>query len=418
MLTAERQELLTRVGPGTPMGELLRRYWLPVAASSDLVRGAAQRVRLLGEDLALFRDATGRLGLLEAACPHRGASLAHGCVDHQGIRCPYHGWKFDAQGACLELPSEPAESPLRGRVRARAHSVEELGGLVFAYLGPAPAPLLPRWDLLVWEGVLRDVGHALVPCNWLQIMENSVDPHHIEWLHGHHLAHVRGREGRAKPTHYRRRHVKIGFDVFEHGIVKRRVLEGGSEDDEDWQVGHPLVFPLMLRVGAHRQHRFQFRVPVDDTHTRIWWYACYRPPEGVKLPPQFEVPRYEVPWQDERGEFLVDFVDGQDIMAWVSQGPIADRTRERLSAADQGIALFRRLLLEQLEEVRAGRDPLGVIRDPARNQVIELPQERDKFRDGAGFLAETLEMSHARYSPLRDLLLELYAGRGPETPAT
>jgi 5,5'-dehydrodivanillate O-demethylase len=418
MLSAERQEVLTRVGPGTPMGELLRRYWLPLAASSDLAPGRAQPARVLGEDLVLFRDTRGRAGLLEAACPHRGASLAYGRVDHEGVRCPYHGWKFDAAGACLELPTEPTDSILCRSVRARAHPVEELGGLVFAYLGPAPAPLLPRWDLFVWEGVLRDVGHALLPCNWLQIMENSVDPHHIEWLHGHHLAHVRGQQGRSQPTHYRRRHVKIGFEVFEHGIIKRRVLEGGSEEDEDWRVGHPLVFPLMLRVGAHRQHRFQFRVPVDDTHTRIWWYACYRPPEGVAVPPQKEVPSYEVPWRDERGEFLLDFVDGQDIMAWVTQGAIADRTRERLGAADRGIALYRRLLLEQLERVRAGEDPLGVIRDPARNQIIELPQECDKFRDGARFLAETLEMSHARYSPLKDLLLELFARRLPDDRAS
>jgi 5,5'-dehydrodivanillate O-demethylase len=164
-------------------------------------------------------------------------------------------------------------------------------------------------------------------------------------------------------------------------------------------------------VGAHRQYRLQFRVPIDDTHTKIYWYACYRPPDGVTVPAQAEIPSYEVPWRDEHGEFLVDFVDGQDIMAWVTQGEIADRTRETLGNADRGIVLYRRLLLEQIEHIRAGRDPLGVIRDPAKNQLIELPQERDKFRDGVGFLAETLDMSHVRHSPLKEQIRALFGWR-------
>jgi 5,5'-dehydrodivanillate O-demethylase len=126
------------------------------------------------------------------------------------------------------MPAEPKESKLKKRVRATAYPVEELGGLVFAYLGPAPAPLLPRYDLYIMDDVLRDIGHALLPCNWLQIMENSVDPHHVEWLHGHHLAGVRGKNGQSVPTHYRKRQVRTGFDLFEHGIIKRRILEGGS----------------------------------------------------------------------------------------------------------------------------------------------------------------------------------------------
>lgn len=408
MLDAAVQEKLTRVGPGTPMGELLRRYWLPAAPSCEVAVGTTRAVRLLGEDLVLYRDTLGRPGLIDERCPHRGTSLLAGCVDEFGLRCPYHGWLFDATGACRETPAEPEGSPLCQRVRARAYPVEELGGLLFAYLGPPPAPLLPRFDLFVWTGVLRDVGTALLPCNWLQIMENSVDPCHVEWLHGHHLAHVRASQGLPAPTHYRKRHVKIGFDLFEYGVIKRRVLEGGSEDDDDWRVGHPLIFPLMLRVGAHGQSRFQIRVPVDDTHTLHYWYACYRPPPGVSVPAQAEVPSYRVPWRDEQGGFRLDFVDGQDIMAWVSQGAIADRTRETLGSSDRGIVLYRRLLLDQLERVRAGHDPLGVVRDPARNQVIELPQERDKFRAGAAFLAETLEMSHARYSPLREQVLSLF----------
>jgi len=411
MLSQQQQETLTRVGAGTPMGDLLRRYWIPVGASCEVAAGSTVARRLLGEDLVLYRDTEGRPGLIEERCPHRRTSLVHGHVDDAGIRCPYHGWKFDRSGACLEMPAEPSDTPLLRRVRARAYPVEELGGLLFAYMGPAPAPLLPRYDLFVWGNVLRDVGRALLPCNWLQIMENSVDPYHVEWLHGHHLAHVRESEGESAPTHYRRKQVKVGFDLFEHGIIKRRVLEGGSEEDDDWKIGHPLVFPIMLRVGSHGQHRFQIRVPVDDTHTMHYWYACYRPAQGVTAPPQDDVPLYEVPWRDENGNHIVDFVDGQDIMAWVTQGAIADRTREILGSSDRGIALYRKLLFEQIEVVRGGGDPLGVLRDAQRNAIIELPQEREKFGAGAAFLAESMAMGHVRYSPIKDQALALLTAR-------
>jgi len=405
MLTAQQQERLTRVGPGTPMGDLLRRYWMPVAATAELGPGAARPVRLLGENLVLFRTAVGTLGLMEDRCAHRGVALHRGCVDETGLRCPYHGWKYGPDGACLDMPSPSGVADL-ARGRLRAYRASELGGLVWAYLGPEPAPLLPRWDLLVWPDALRDIGRALVPCNWLQIMENSVDPVHLEWLHGHHLTAVRRRLGMPAPTHYPRRHVEIGFDVFRYGIVKRRVLEGGSREDDDWRIGHPLVFPNMVRVGADRQHRLQIRVPVDDTHTLHLWYCVWLPPPG-RPERQEVVPVYEVPFRDERGEFVMDFVDGGDIMAWVTQGPIADRTRERLVETDRGIALYRRLLEEQLEAVAAGRDPLGIVRDPAENELIELPQERHKYGRGAEFLREAVEMSHVRHSPLRDRILAL-----------
>ncbi len=406
-MTPEQQERLTRVGPGTPMGALLRRYWHPVAASAELAPGTARAVRLLGEDLVLFRAPHGVPGLVAERCPHRGTSLRHGRVDADGIACPYHGWTFDRDGRCVAMPAEPDEPALRERARTTAYPAQDLGGLVFAYLGPAPAPLLPRYDLYVRDGALRDIGRALLPCNWLQIMENSVDPTHVEWLHGGHLAHVRAAAGLAAPLHYRRRHVRIGFDLFRYGIVKRRILEGGSEADDDWRVGHPLIFPLTLRVGAGGQHRFQIRVPVDDTHTLHWWYSCYVPPTGVAAPAQDEIPVYEVPWRDAEGNFILDFVDGGDIMTWVLQGPIADRTRERLTASDTGLVLLRRLLLEQLAVVEGGGDPLGVVRDPDENRLIEFAQEQDKYRAGGDFLRESIALSHVRHSPLRDRILAL-----------
>jgi len=407
MLTAQQQELLTRIGPDTPMGDLFRRYWMPVLPSCDLEVGSVKRVRILGEDLVVFRDRTGTLGALEEHCPHRGTSLGYGCVEEEGIRCPYHGWKFNAYGDCLDMPVESQNIKLRKTVSARSYPVEDLGGLVFLYLGPKPVPLLPKFDVYVWENVLRDIGYALLPCNWLQIMENSVDPHHVEWLHGHHLAHVRAKHGLTTPTFYRKRQIKIDFEVFKFGIIKRRILEGGSETDDDWSIGHPLIFPNMLRVGSHRQHRMQIRVPVDDTHTLHFWYSCYRPAQGTPIPQQTSIPSYQVPWQDDKGQFILDFVDGGDIMSWVTQGPIADRTRETLVSSDQGIALYRRLLLEQMKKIQDGQDPLGVIRNNQENEIIELPQENEKFGQGALFLAESMEMGHARYSPIKDLVQQL-----------
>jgi 5,5'-dehydrodivanillate O-demethylase len=238
-------------------------------------------------------------------------------------------------------------------------------------------------------------------------MENSVDPTHLEWLHGHHLGGQRAAAGLASPARYRRRHVDFGFDVAPYGIIKRRVLAGGSRDDEDWRVGHPLVFPCMVRVGAQRQHVMQIRVPVDDVQTLHFWYCVYLPKAGVELPPQEQVAVYEVPFRDEHGRFVLDFVDGGDIMTWVTQGPIADRTRELLVDTDRGITLFRRLLFEQIERVRAGQDPLGLVRAPAENAIIELPQEREKYGDGAAFLAEVLPVSQMRYSPLRARIREV-----------
>ncbi len=408
MISAEMQERLTRVGPGSAMGRLLRSYWYPVLASVELAPGQAREVRLLGEDLAVFRAPSGRLGLLERHCPHRGVSLGQGVATERGLVCPYHGWTFDHGGACVAMPAESNPGArLLSRASVAAYAVAELGGLIFAYLGPAPAPLLPRYDLFVLDGALRDIGRAELPCNWLQIMENSVDPVHVEYLHGQHLQAALAVSGRETATGYGRRHEKIGFDLFEYGITKRRVLEGGSEDDDDWRVGHPLIFPVTLRVGANCQHRFQIRVPVDDQTTMHYWYSCYLPPAGRQAPAQDTVPLYEVPWRRPDGSFRTDFVDGGDIMAWVTQGAIADRTRELLVSSDRGLVLLRRLLLEQLERVERGDDPLGVIRDPERNQCIRFVQEHDKLGGSAAFLRRAMDISHARFSPIRDQVLAM-----------
>src|SRR5215469_6878877 len=185
-------EMLTRVGAGTPAGELLRRYWHPVVMAAELTEEKPIKpVRLLGERLVVFRLALApgetkpRYGLVAEQCRHRLASLAYGRVDCEGIRCPYHGWKYDLKGRCLETPPEPSDSKYYREIRQPAYPVQKLAGLLFAYMGPAPAPLLPRWDVLAREDGRRwGVVESVINCNWLQAMENSVDPAHLYWLHG------------------------------------------------------------------------------------------------------------------------------------------------------------------------------------------------------------------------------------------
>jgi 5,5'-dehydrodivanillate O-demethylase len=408
VLTEERNAILTHVGKGTKLGELLRRYWYPVAFAADLADFPIRRARLLGEDLVVFRLDDGTYGLLDEQCPHRRASLAYGVAEPEGIRCGYHGWLFAPGGDCLEQPAEPEDSTFRDRIQTGAYPVQELGGLVWGYLGPLPAPELPRFDIFTWTDVWRDAGWAMLPVNFFQIMENAVDPTHVEWLDGRYANFIRTRKGLPSALTFSRRHVKIAFDVFEHGITKRRLLEGQSEDADDWKIGHPLVFPYMMKVGGGAHRQMQIRVPIDDTTTWFILYSTHKP-EGVTLPVQEHFPNYEVPWRDERGQHIVDYVEGQDIMAWVTQGPAPDRSREHLGKGDTGVILLRKVVFENIEKVQRGEDPLGVLRDPDAARYIDLPIERDKFGGGAAFEWEFLTAASTRYSPQIDHLRELYA---------
>jgi 5,5'-dehydrodivanillate O-demethylase len=370
MLTREENELLTRVGRGTPCGELLRRYWHPVAAAGELTEEKPiKAVKILGEELVVYRDKRGRHGLVGEHCSHRLASLAYGRVDDEGIRCPYHGWKFDSAGKCLEQPAEPANSTFKDRIKHVAYPVEVLGGLIFAYLGPEPQPLLPRWDVLVWENGRRwIVKESIIDCNWLQPMENSVDPAHLFWLHGD-TAHLAPRVKQYAEEHE--------FIPFEFGIKKRRTSLPVGTAEAPLVDEHPLLFPTTLRHvapyedGKAHRHNLQIRVPVDDTHTQVF-RVNFVPSNVEKSPAEVQVPfRYSQLKKGPR-EYDMRMVSAQDSMAWETQGVVTDRTQERLGVGDEGIILFRKMLKEQIEGVQNGLDPIGMVRDPQRNQIIEL----------------------------------------------
>lgn len=411
MLSKEQNEDLIQVGAGKSMGELLRRYWHPIAISTDVEKiGTIKKLKILDEELVLYRDKSNNLGLVADRCAHRGVSLEYAIPDECGLRCQYHGWLYDQTGQCVEQPNEPEDSTFKKRIKISGYEVRELGGLVFGYMGPKPAPELPNWDLFVQENVIRTVGYAEIPCNWVQIMENSLDPTHLEWLHGHYFEHVFEQQGRPQNEWpITKRHLKIGFDEFDYGIIKRRVLEGQTEENEDWAVGHPIVFPNYLRVGDSGAHSFQIRVPIDDTHTLHFWYTCFVPAEGVKVPENYPISSYECPIYDENGKFVTDYIDGQDMMAWITQGPVADRTVERLGTSDKGIIMYRQMLKRELKKMKNGEDPKCTIRDTQQNQYIELPQEEDKFSEG-GLLSGVAIHWNTRYAPNLHEIIEICKG--------
>jgi 5,5'-dehydrodivanillate O-demethylase oxygenase subunit len=417
MLTAEENIMMTSVGAGTPMGTLLRRYWHPIAASEQLNERPTLAVTLMNEDLVLYKDRAGTLGLIDRLCPHRRVDMSYGIPEDDGLRCMYHGWMFDETGQCVEQPFEETVHPdgrFKEKVRVTAYPVEEVGGLIFAYMGPLPAPLLPHWDVFVEKNAIRQVGLSVIDCNWLQIVENALDPVHVEWLHGWYGKYIL--EGRAEVdpsleatfNAFTKKHQEIAFDVFEHGIVKRRLVEGETREDEDYAIGHPLVFPCMLRVGGGGANTFQIRTPIDDHHTLQMFYTAFFAPPGVEAPKQEVVPYFWQPIYNEDGRFNVDTANNQDIMAWVGQGPISDRPNEHLGVSDRGIILLRKLLKEQAQIAMDGGEPMNLVRDPAKNEYITLPQEQNKYNRGA-FRKDAYKTSASRYGPAGPLVAEMYA---------
>ncbi|MBM2811720.1 MAG: ring hydroxylating alpha subunit family protein, partial [Chloroflexi bacterium] len=353
------------VGPGTPCGELLRRYWHPVGTWQDLTaEKPTKRVRLLGENFVLYKGEDGSHHLIAEHCAHRGVSLYYGFVEGCSIRCAYHGWLYGEDGHIIEQPFEPKESMMKHTVRLPSYPVQKMRGLLFAYLGPLPAPLLPRWDVIAREdGTHKIEIHPLLEANWLQVQETNIDPTHNTYLHDgwrHRLGQI---------PEFRFRPIDLDFEVCEWGIVKRRKFGG---EDGYREEGHPALIPNMLR---HSQGRCPidlfWRVPTDDMHTQIFWLGFKPSPDG-SIEAVEDPPVEHIELKDENGEFHMRSFPSQDAMAWETQGPIRDRKLEHLGASDKGIAMFRQLLKQQIDLVREGGDPMCVIRDPAKNQLISF----------------------------------------------
>jgi 5,5'-dehydrodivanillate O-demethylase len=374
MLTKEQNERWTRVGPGTPCGELMRRYWHPIAATSQLAGRGTRSIKLLGEQLVLYRCADGNLGLVEPRCPHRGASLLYAIPEEQGLRCSYHGWMFGPSGKCLEQPFESFANPksrYHEKVRIKAYPVEELGGLIFAYLGPEPRPLLPRWEPLVIENVFREIGMAVIPCNWLQTVENAGDTSHVVTGHYRFSNYVLEKLGRADLQRHDNSSGALGYAK----AAPRAIGKHG--------VG-AVIFPY---TDAQSDITYQIRVPIDDTHTLHIWYTTFdkvaEEELGIELPaqrhptdiPVFDVPVPEIIAGKEPDWAGLDSNCAQDMLYWISQGEIYDRTQESLGAGDMNIVQLRKLLEDQIGIVEAGGDPINTFRDPKTNVCL-----RPEFR--------------------------------------
>ncbi|HVB05904.1 MAG TPA: Rieske 2Fe-2S domain-containing protein [Acidimicrobiales bacterium] len=435
MLTTKQNHRLTEVGPGTPGGELLRRYWHPFVPTAQLRAEQVRKVRLLGEDLVAFADRSGDFGLVGDRCAHRLVGMQFGIPEAEGLRCPYHGWLYGADGRCLETPLESPNSRLKDSVRLPAYPVQEFAGLLWAYLGPLPAPELPRWDVLAWPNALRQVGTTVIPCNWLQCQENAADPAHNIYLHGPFFAYQLEKMGlleeRAGNRETHRAWTSLASGVgFDHVVSERGEFgiqkgiaysreRGAAADAIRW---FPyMVFPNYTRVGGGSglRHELQIRVPVDDTHTYHVMYDIYAAPEGLTAPHQEEVPYYEVPIADAKGEPILDFVLGQDMVMWASQGEVADRSVETLAGTDEAVRRFRDLLEEQIALVEAGGEPMNVFRSgryrgemlelephigKALDQVLEINKSgafRDRYHEGY-YLDD-----HDRYGPVLPEMIEL-----------
>jgi 5,5'-dehydrodivanillate O-demethylase oxygenase subunit len=378
MLTAEQNEMLTRVAPGTPMGELLRRYWMPIAGVSEFAQRAVKPIRLLGEDLVLYKDLSGTFGLVDRHCPHRRADLSYGFVENCGIRCNYHGWLFNEAGRCIEQPFEDTVQPdvkFRDKVQTPAYPVETKGGLVWAYMGPAPAPLLPDWEPFSWTNGFVQITTAIVPCNWLQAQENAIDPIHFEWMHRNWTTRLKGQLGP-----YGKKHVRIEFKEHDFGFTYHRLVEDMPEEHERWTIGRVALWPNCLGPNQH----FEWRVPIDDENLLFVSWHFTRVPRDREPYVQTSIPTWEAPVIDPlTGRMITTHIDNQDFIAWVGQGRIADRTKEHLGISDRGVIMMRKRFFDDIARVQRGEDPSNVIRDPAKNKRIPLPiANRELLIDG------------------------------------
>jgi len=390
MLSAADNELLVRTSAGTPMGEYFRRYWLPVALSKEMPGPDSPpiRVKVMGEELVAFRDTNGRVGLIEPRCAHRGSSLFFGRNEECGLRCIHHGWKYDVEGRCVEMPNVEADAGMRGKIFIKAYPTREFGELVWAYLGPREVmPELPQLEHGVLPASHRYVTKRLQQCNWAQSMDGAVDTAHFSFLHmpapkfvSNSNATIAADENRIR---WLRNDPLPRFTILDHDVGF--VVGGARKADGKelyWRITQFMlpthsITPSAMPGEVYYGYTW---VPVDDESCWIYIYGWH--PEralSAEERAKFDTGGYGqfaelgpdyIPLRNRSNDYLIDReqqkhvsftgvrgVAEQDTMAQESQGVIADRTKEHLSATDVGVVHFRRLMLKEAKALRDGREP-------------------------------------------------------------
>ena len=392
MLTHQENQTLCRVEGEAPMGQLMRRHWVPAVLSEQVATPDCDpvRVRLFGEDLVAFRDSQGRLGVLGEACPHRKASLFFGRNEECGLRCLYHGWKFAVDGTVVDMPSEPGDSGFAGRIKHKAYPVQEAGGFVWAYMGPPehmPAFEPPPWAPTGAERV--SIMKIDLPCNWAQIMEGQIDSAHSSSLHSSDMRPARVATAGVSDTHWTRpstdKNPRIQVQITDYGMryaAIRRPIQNAAT--QDYVRITCYVAPFTALIPPNSSYNVaSVIVPKDDTNsyfhfiawgdpatcidTQAWRRFCVASP-GAELDAAFKPALRHASnnyLQDRAamrdGNFTgLPGIPNQDIAMWESMGAIADRTAERLGASDIAVIQFRRLMLDAAARFQAGAAPIGL----------------------------------------------------------
>ncbi len=412
MLRKEQNDLLTQTGPGTPMGQMFRAYWLPALLAEELPENECPpvRVKLLSERLLAFRDSEGRYGLIDEFCAHRGVSLWFGRNEESGLRCPYHGWKYDVTGQCIDVPSEPAESGFCKKVKLKSYPLVERGGVLWTYMGPPDQrPPLPEFEFATVPRDWSYMSKRFQEANWLQAMEGGIDSSHVSFLHSGNLESDPLFKG-AKGNQYNLSDMQPHFEVVEN---PGGLLIGARRNAEDgkyyWRIT-PWVMPCFTMVpprGDHPVHG-HFWIPIDDAHCWAWSYdykpnrkltadelAAMRRGEGIHAavdanfrPLANKDNDYLMNRAAQKAGLTYNGVEGiamQDASLQESMGPIVDRTLENLVSTDNGIIMARHRLMRAAKALaEKGVTPPGV--DPAQQRVrsasVVLPPDQP-FKDAA-----------------------------------
>ena len=390
MLTDEQNQLLCRVEGDAPMGRLMRHHWTPVSLIEEVSEpdGPPVHARVFGEDLVVFRDTEGRVGVMDEYCPHRRASLVYGRNEDCGLRCLYHGWKFDVHGTVIEMVSEPASSCMTEKVKHKAYPTHEWGGMVWAYMGPqdtVPEFVPPAWAPTADTRV--SIAKALLPCNWAQLLEGAIDSAHSSSLHSSDFvpARVGGAEATSKnwlrPSTDKAPRLQVERTPygFRYAAIRRPIFNGNTHDYIRSTV---FVAPSTVLIPPNNLYNVaNINVPMDDRNTAFYFIAWGDPkttPEtetwrkflcqqvGVDLDASYRPLRNHENrfWQDREAMKAGNFTGikgfpNQDIAMWVTMGPIANRSDERLGASDLAIVEFRKRMLEAVEAFREGAAAIG-----------------------------------------------------------